>query len=69
MTHRITLTGPETSTTIESTDKDLFQKFLDWLNRYNPTKEFDSITYPIKSESRLSACRVKAKKLNLNVID
>ena len=68
MTQRITLNGPETSTIIETSDAFLFNKFLDWLKAYNPSKQFDLNSYPIKSESRLSACRVKAKKLNLNVI-
>ncbi len=68
MTQRITLKGPETSTIIESSDNHLFNKFLVWLKQYNPSSTFDLNSYPIQSEARLLACRVKAKKLDLNVI-
>ena len=70
MTQRITLKGPETTTVIEgnASDEVLFIKFLKWLRQYHPTKKFDLNCYPVKSENHLTACRIKAKKLGLNVI-
>lgn len=70
MTQRITLQGPKTTTVIEgnATDEVLFIKFLNWLREYHPAEKFDLDCYPIQSENLLSACRIKARKLGLNVI-
>lgn len=70
MTHKITLKGPETTTVIDdsTTDEVLFIKFLNWLRKYHPTEKFDLDCYTIKSEKHLIACRIKAKKLGLNVM-
>lgn len=70
MTQKIILKGPQTTTVIEGnpTDEVLFIKFLSWLRQYHPTKNFDLSCYTVKSENHLTACRIKAKKLGLNVI-
>ena len=67
---KIILKGPQTTTVIKGnpTNEVLFIKFLLWLKKYHPTKDFDLNDYTVKSENHLIACRIKARKLGLNVI-
>lgn len=67
---RIILRGPENTAIVTATDstKETFEKFLAWLKEYNYAKKWDYESYPIKSQSRLSQCKIKARKLGLKVI-
>lgn len=67
---RITLKGPLTTSTIEgvSDNECIFIRYLYWLNKYHPTDNFNFDNYVVKSENHLIACRIKAKKMGLNVI-
>ncbi len=70
MAKKITLRGPVTSSIVESTDENSFLLFSKWLDSYNPLPKShsdESDYYPISTENRLAACRIKARKLNLKV--
>lgn len=67
MKQTITLVGPESSTTITTENNDSFKAFLNWLAVFNPVKDYELNRYPIKTENRLKACRIKARKLGLKV--
>ena len=68
MTKKLTLRGPSSSFTVEAENSELFKKFLNWLKEYNPAPySTDMEYYPIITEQRLIACRLKARRLNLKV--
>ncbi len=61
---RLTLRGPKSVVIIKTPDADLLFKFCNWLCQYNPAPTVKNF-YPIASENKLKACRVKARKLGL----
>ena len=64
--YRITLQGPETTLTAETSNYEMYTRFVKWLHEYNPTKgDVDIDAYPIASEKRLIACRTKARRIGL----
>lgn len=65
--YKITLRGPETTAIVSSDDASKINKYRAWLEEYNPAKTADLSVYPIKAESRMIACRIKARKLGLQV--
>lgn len=66
---RIILKGPESTAIVssENSNKETFEKFLAWLKEYNYAKKWNFESYPIKSQNRLSQCKIKARKLGLKV--
>lgn len=64
---KITLQGPQSTITASTDNQEIFDKFKNWLLEYNPIKKDTRIEngYPIKSENRIVACRVKARRLGL----
>lgn len=65
----ITLRGPQSTITASTDNQEIFDKFKNWLSEYNPVKKKNRIEdgYPIKTENRIAACRVKARRLGLVV--
>lgn len=66
---QITLCGPESTITASTDNQEIFDTFKKWLSEYNPVKKNARLTggYPISSENRIAACRVKARRLGLTV--
>lgn len=60
----LTLKGPKSVARIKTNKTDLLFEYYDWLCKYNPAPTVKNF-YPIASENKLKACRVKARKLGL----
>ena len=61
--NKTTLVGPNQIVLVGTNDRAKFNKFIDWLKEYNPTKNADSEKYHIKSENRLIMAKLKAIRL------
>ena len=67
--NQITLVGPNRTILAGTNDIKKFNKFIDWLNEYNPTETLSLKSYHIKSEKRLSMAKRKAMKLGLTIFN
>lgn len=66
--YKMTLRGPKTTTIVSSEDTLRFKKYQAWIEEYNPAENADLSVYPIKTEARMVASRIKARKLGLQVV-
>ena len=64
---KITWVGPSSTATVEKSDIKKFDKFLSWLIEYNPSEHCDLDHYSIKTDNRLIASKIKARKMGFIV--
>lgn len=67
MIKKITLRGPVKTITIVNNNGEAFEKFINWLKEYNPANTLNYQNYPIASDNRIIACKIKARKLSLGL--
>jgi hypothetical protein len=67
-TSMVTLIGPSTSISVmKGGSEEAFAHYLSWLQEYNPDPNADFANYPIRTETRIIQCRLKAKMLGLPI--
>lgn len=67
---KIVLSGPETGAVVSTTDEkksEKFDHFISWLSEYRPAAYTVGEPYPIETERKLMSCKMKARRLGLEV--